>query len=50
MLALNAKFFFVTDGMVFRGYQYKLMSFVQMEEIPKYDVLIKECVDIYQAI
>lgn len=43
LLDLNAKFFFVTDGMVFKGYQYKSMSFVQMEEIPKYDELVKEC-------
>ena len=39
---LHARFFFVTDGMTFMGYQYKSMSFIQMEEIPKYSALIKE--------
>ena len=39
---LHARFFFVTDGMTFMGYQYKSMNFIQMEEIPKYSALIKE--------
>ena len=39
---LHARSFFVTDGMTFMGYQYKSMNFIQMEEIPKYNELIKE--------
>ena len=39
---LHARFFFVTDGMTFMGYQYKSMNYIQLEEIPKYGALIKE--------
>ena len=36
---LHAKYFFVTDGMIFTGYRYRYMHFEQMEEIPKYHEL-----------
>lgn len=35
--ALHAKFFFVTDGMTFKGYRFKMMSFLQLEDIPHYE-------------
>ena len=39
---LHVRYFFVTDGVTFKGYQYKSMNFIQLEEIPEYNVLIKE--------
>ena len=35
--ALHVKFFFVTDGMTFKGYRFKMMSFLQLEDIPHYE-------------
>lgn len=35
--ALHAKFFFVTDGMTFKGYRFKMMCFWQLEDIPHYE-------------
>lgn len=38
LLALNVKYFFVTDGCVFNGYFRDTTQFVQLEEIPQYSI------------
>ena len=40
LMDLHARYFFVTDGMTFKGYRYKYMCFEQLEKIPKYEELI----------
>ena len=38
---LHARYFFVTDGMIFKGYRYRYMCFEQLKKIPGYDELLK---------
>lgn len=40
LMDLHARYFFVTDGMTFRGYRYRYMYFEQLEEIPGYEELL----------
>ncbi|MBQ4302948.1 MAG: type I restriction enzyme HsdR N-terminal domain-containing protein [Lachnospiraceae bacterium] len=40
LMDLHARYFFVTDGMIFKGYLYRYMCFEQLEEIPGYEELL----------
>lgn len=40
LMDLHARYFFVTDGMIFKGYLYRYMCFEQLEEIPDYEDLV----------